>query len=78
MMHRVVKNNNKFSILETRSDQTVLKFPRNTPYAQARSIAEHFDAGGGFGGWTPPFFLKDPKVELEKVKNLTFGDESVA
>ncbi len=73
--HRVVRESNEFSIFENDSEQTILRFPKQTAYETARSLSDHFESGGGFGGWTPTFFLFDPKVELEKLKNLSMGPE---
>ena len=45
---------NDFLVTETRTGYTIkygLKFE------DAKSLSKHLNFGGGFGGWTPNFFL---------------------
>lgn len=70
--HRVVLDDGAYAIFEKNTEQNILRFAKND---QAKTVAQHFEAGGGFGGWTPAFFLFDPRVELDKLKDLVMGPE---
>lgn len=70
--HKVLNEEGAFTIYEKNTEQNILRFPK---YDQATTVTKHFEAGGGFAGWTPSFFLFDPRVELEKLKNLVMGPE---
>ena len=45
---------NTFSVNETR---TGLVLKEGLSYDEAKHVSKHLNLGGGFGGWTPMFFV---------------------
>lgn len=55
MDYRYVKQETlHYNIVESQTGYTVIK---DLDFDKARDMARHLNLGGGFGGWTPLFFL---------------------
>ena len=58
--YRIQKNKKNFDIFETRTETVIASV---LVKSDAQKIAMHLNMGGGFGGWTPGFFLKSVKYK---------------
>jgi hypothetical protein len=56
MNYKVTKTNNLFHVIEKQTDQTIKTFEKNY---EAYKLCNKLNAGAGFEGWTPTFFLKN-------------------
>ena len=59
MDYKVVKKDNTYTVLETKTEHNVGTYLSET---EARVIARMYNLGGGFAGWTPKFILN--KVDV--------------
>lgn len=62
MNYKIVENNGKFDILETKTQLIIKTF--NTR-EEAKALMRKLNFGGGFDGTTPPFFLKNISFKPE-------------
>ena len=57
------ENKNMYDVLETTTDQVIKSFPGDK-FLEARAFMRHLNLGGGFDGFSPPFFLKKFNTDI--------------
>lgn len=58
-----MSKNGMYEIIETLTNNRVAQ---NLDIHQAKASCRHLNFGGGFDGWTPTFFLTEPKFSFEE------------
>lgn len=56
MNYKAVKRNNKFDVIETMTNHVLLK---DTCRSKAYAVANSYNKGKAFNGWTPAFMLRE-------------------
>lgn len=56
MNYKIVENNGKFEVFETPTKLTIKSFDTRE---EAKALMRKLNFGGGFDGFTPPFFVKN-------------------
>ena len=61
--YKVKKIDNRHNVIEVATNRTIKKFDE---FSVARTLCKTLNSGFSFDGWTPEFFLTEPKKVCEE------------